>query len=380
MANLLYILFFGCLLALMHSYLFFPWQMFIRAKRQPNYPPLSHKPTVAVLLAAYNEADVIAKKIKTTLETRYPHHLLEMWVGSDCSTDGTDEIVKKLQEEHKNLHLVRMENRTGKPQIINQLREKAQAEILILTDADTFFNPDTIEELLKPFGQQRVGAVQGNIVSEIARTTDITAQEVAFNSREMRVKAGEATHGAVMGAHGAICAVRNRLYKPTPQGFITDDFYLFLTQIEQGYEIAFAPDALATMPVDGEAKVQFNRKVRISVGNFQSLLRFKHLLLPKHGFVAYAFFSHKVLRWFGPFFLLAMFYLHYWLHVIFGAWLSLTFYLHVALYALALLDRMFPVLPFGPLRYWRHFLEMNLALLMGFFKFLRGSQSSAWNN
>ncbi|GIV43398.1 MAG: hypothetical protein KatS3mg035_0521 [Bacteroidia bacterium] len=137
---LILFIFFLSGLCILHTYLFFPFLMKMLSKIPQEFsgdlPPLK----VAILMSVYNEEQVIRKKMNSMLNTNYPLKLLEIWVGSDCSSDKTDEILIEYTQKFPNIHYIRFNERTGKPQIINQLQKQVQADILILTDADTIFS------------------------------------------------------------------------------------------------------------------------------------------------------------------------------------------------------------------------------------------------
>ncbi len=149
-----------CALLICATYIVYPSIRFIRLDKQKNLKKnKAYVPKVAILFAAYNECDVIEHKIKSILKSSYPQEKIQIWIGSDQSNDGTDEIVKELQKVNPNIHLYRAEERTGKSGIMNILVEMADAEIIIATDANILFTPTTVEELVHSFAEDKVGAV-----------------------------------------------------------------------------------------------------------------------------------------------------------------------------------------------------------------------------
>lgn len=381
MLILLHILFWLAIYLVVHSYVVFPWQM-KRAGRQPQVfsPVTDNQPTVAILLAAYNEAAVMEEKILSTLNTSYPHEKLEIWIGSDCSTDRTDEIVQQFALRYPQVHGIRFESRTGKPQIINALRKKTTAEILVLTDADTFFLKDTIAALTAPFSDPFTGGVQARFRSRVAGRPDVARQELMYNDREVMIKAGQSRYGAVIGAYGACYAIRASLYEPVPAGFVVDDFYIFMKVLEKQYRTVLAEQAVCHLEVSGQSDVEFRRKVRIGSGNFQNFFSLRYFWSPFRSFAHYAYWSHKVLRWFTPFLLIAILVLNAVL-----AWELPGYRVLLAAqavgYLLVGIDLASGRSRYTSLfRFASHFVLMNAALLAGFFRFLKGSGTSSWSN
>jgi cellulose synthase/poly-beta-1,6-N-acetylglucosamine synthase-like glycosyltransferase len=364
-----------------HTYVLFPAHMKRLARKPPkHWDELEAFPTVAVLLAAYNEAEMIEAKITSLFKTNYPKHKIEVWVGSDASTDGTDEIVQKLVSSYPQLHFERFEARSGKPTIINALATRTQAEILIVTDADALFDEKTLPELIHPFVDPQVGGVQANARIRTIEGSEVARQEASYTLREMEIKSGEGKWGVVIGGFGAAYALRRELFRPVPPGFIVDDFYTFADISRQGFQTVFQSGAMTTLSVSADGQVQFRRKRRIGKGNFQNLRHFSDLLTP-FSKLSYVFWSHKALRWLTPF-LISVAYAA-------AAWgsnesylLALAFYGMTTCFLLALAD--VPLRRLGisikPLRFLSHFLRMNWALVLGFIDSLGGDKKVSWDN
>lgn len=378
------VLFVSASALIFHSYVLFPAHMLRLSRKkggQTNVHPIRPKLRVDVLMAAYNESAVIVQKVHSVLQSTYPAAQLRLLVGSDASTDGTDAHLEKMASEYPGqLIWHRFEARTGKPPIINQLAASSQADILIVTDADALFEPHTITELLKPFSNPMVGGVQAHANIRITENDAVARQEASYTQREMAIKAGEGVWGCVIGGFGAAYAVRRALFNPVPHGFIVDDFYTFADISQQGYLTVFARNAVTLLQVSGDRKVQFRRKRRIGKGNFQNLWHFKQLLM---GFnrLSYVFWSHKVLRWLSPLLLLTAF-VAAWLGSSHFPWLLWAAWGMASAIGLACIDLLLH--PWGIsnrfMRFLSHFLLMNLALLLGWFDYLRGNQQVHWNN
>lgn len=371
--------------ALVHSYLFYPWLMAWLAskKKQVFKSSVEFIPEIAVLLAAYNEEKVIRQKIESVLSADYPAQKLTLYLGSDASTDRTDEIAGQMAKTNSNLFFIRFNERTGKAGIINQLAiraKKSGAEIFIMTDANVMFVQNTISELVLGFEDKRIGQVAANILSTGKQYKGIAFQEEQYIQRENLIKYHEGkAWGTMMGAFGACYAVRSDLMPKIPLNFMMEDFFISMHVLKTGYKAVSNPKALAEEDVSFKMKEEFIRKKRISAGNYQNLVFYKELLWPCWNKISFSYWSHKVLRWFGPFLLI----------IILGLGIALafqsTFYfflllLQITIWLIPLLELLLQMLGIHLVisRFIYYFYTMNLALLAGFFKYLKGIKTNVW--
>jgi len=360
-------------------YVLLTWITRKKSANTQKYLQSDELPTVAVVFAAYNEEKILAHKIESTFNTTYPIQKLQVWIGSDNSTDKTHDIIQEYQQKYPNLHLEIFEQRTGKPQIINQLVKKIDADILLLTDANIIFSPDHIFNLAAHFKNEETGLVGGNIINDKVLEKGISEQETTYINLENKIKYYEGLLGCMIGAFGASYAIRKNLYKPTPQGFISDDFYITMQVLLQGKKAIFEPDAVGYETFSTKITEEFRRKTRYAVGNYQNLFHFKQFWKKPFSNVFFCYFSHKVLRWLLPLFLL--------LAVPCLVVLSFKSMFYLVLIGLVLLGVLLVFLDifvfknykgFKPLRFLSHFLAMNVALLVGFFKFVFTKPKSVW--
>jgi cellulose synthase/poly-beta-1,6-N-acetylglucosamine synthase-like glycosyltransferase len=368
----------------MHSYFFYPLLLWISSRnKKPNhilYESTEEFPAVTILLAAHNEEEVIAQKIESTVKTSFPISKLEILIGSDYSNDQTEKIIDKYSSEFPFIKLFRFNERSGKIAIINKLVKKASGEILLLTDANVFFTENTITQLVKHFKNPAIAVVAGTIQNQDVKRSGIAKQESSYQLFENGIKYQEGVlWGAMMGAFGGCYAVRKSFFSPTPSNFIVDDFYITLAALEKGGKAISEPSAICYEDVSHLMTEEFRRKSRIGAGNFQILGRFWRLLSPTKGGMAFAFFSHKVLRWFGPFFIIGA-YLSSFALSFSHPFYCICFWVQTALLLISVVDSFLSKLNvhlFG-LRYISHFYIMNLALLNGFFKFITGIEHNVW--
>ena len=370
---------------LSHTYIFYPVLINFLAKKKKTNSVLfdfnaEQLPSISIIMAAYNEEKVIAEKIKSVFNTSYPFSKIEFLIGSDNSTDNTNMIVNQLIEKFPQISLHIFPARTGKAGIINKLAEKAQNDILILTDANVIFSENTLFNLVKHFKNQYIVIVGGRIINSRFNKTGISIQEETYISRENRIKHHEGLiWGSMAGAFGGCYAIRKSWYSPVPPRFFMDDFYISMSVLENGGKCIMELDALCYEDVSNKLSEEFRRKVRISIGNFQNLKRYYHLLFSGNFGVGFTFFSHKVLRWFGPIFLIFLLLSNVFL-VNLGDFYQLSLVVQLIFLFLPLCDYILGKFKvnINLLRFFTHFYSMNLALLIGFLKFLKGVESNIW--
>jgi len=378
------ILFFISVLLLFHSYILYPILLWLFASNKrlnyQHYTLDDDLPRVSVVMAAHNEESVIESKIMSVLATDYPLDRIEIIVGSDCSTDSTLAILKNLASKFPQVTIVEFEERQGKIAIINHLVSIANAPVIISTDANVMFNPTTIYELAKYFKDPEIGLVDSRMVNKGLSKTGISVQESTYITHEVMIKHREGLlWGTMIGPFGGCYAIRKEVFCSPPNNFLVDDFYINMKVIEQGKKCINNLSALATEDVSNELKEEFRRKVRIGTGNFQNLKQFAGMLWPLSRPVAFSFFSHKVIRWFGPILLL----------LILVSTITLSFrsvYFHgvlvviIAALAIPLVDFILKSIRIhiSPLRFVTHFFSMNLALLVGLIKYFKGVKSNVW--
>ena len=380
MYNLLIIILICSSLLILHTYVFYPLFM-ILIYRNSNHNQLmfysDHElPAIAILIAAHNEEKVIEKKILSVFNTNYPSSKLKIFIGSDASTDRTDEIISNLTNTYSNIEFIKFKGRVGKISIINHLQSLCDESVLILSDANVIFKQNTIFELVKYFKDSNVGLVSANIIKESSNNDGISYQEKKYLNFENKIKASESyAFNFIMGAEGGCYAIRNNLFSKVPSNFIVDDFFITMQVLKRKNYALLNNLAICIEDVTSDISSEYRRKVRISSGNFQNLFFFKHLLFDFSS-ISFAFWSHKVLRWLTPFFLFICLFSSVFLipyHIFF-----------IGISCIQLLLLLFPLLNYFFkfnnvfLKFIAHFYLMNFALFEGFIKFIKGIKSSIW--
>ncbi|MBF5043998.1 glycosyltransferase family 2 protein [Aggregicoccus sp. 17bor-14] len=383
------VLFWCAALFLVHTYFLYPVILFaldgveqvlanVRTMRRGPRAAAAHPhaalPRVSLVVAAYNEASCIGEKVKNSLALEYPADRFEILIGSDGSTDGTDEIVRSTPDARVRLSAA---PRAGKTSVLNRCIPVASGDIVVLSDANTMIDPDAVQKLVRHFDDPEVGAVCGKL--KLFNPTNAEYEESAYWSYESLIKFYEGKRGAVMGANGGLYAIRRTLFTQLPPSTIVDDFVIPLRILENGFKVVYEPEAVAHEETTEDYDQEFGRRARIAAGNFQSLQMVPGLLSPTAGFRAFAFWSHKLLRWCAPALmglaLLAN------LFLLQSTFYRLAFFGQVMFYALAYLGKTGALTGTGrrvaSVAYY--FVTMNLAIAVGFWRFLRNSQRAAWD-
>jgi cellulose synthase/poly-beta-1,6-N-acetylglucosamine synthase-like glycosyltransferase len=364
-----------------YSYVLFPVllagcaRLFGERKRlQEPEPTDAELPRVAMVVAAFNEAAVLPAKLANTWAIDYPADRFELFVGSDGSDDGSEAILNGCDDPRLQAFL--FQERRGKISVLNDVARKPQAEILVMSDANTMFEPDAIRKLVRHFEDARVGCVSGELGLE--RDGGVSGEGLYWKY-EGWIKRNESRLGFLIGCNGGIFAMRRGLFEPLPPSTVVEDFVLTLRVLEHGHRVVFEPDARATEPACASSRAEMIRKTRIGAGNFQALGLTWRLLLPQYGFRAFAFWGHKVLRWCVPLFLVVALCAN--AALLYSEPYRVAFVLQLlgALTAAwAYNARPDKVLP----RWTRpvsYFYLMNYALFCGFLRFLLRTQRVTWD-
>ena len=371
------------MLGVIHTYLLYPTLMHMLGILNPGKKQgaevIANTPTVDIIFAAYNEEGVIAEKLKSTFNTNYPQSKIRVRVGSDASVDRTDSIIREMQSGEAGLLFTRFETRTGKAQILNKLASESDAELIIFTDANIIFQPDTIEKLVQAMHSASVGIAGGTLVYTKTNNRGISLQENRYLRFENSLKTIESrVFGCAMGAEGGCYIIRRELFPGIPPNFYMEDFFITMHVLKRGFKVIMAKDTQVFEDVSVESSEEYKRKIRISIGNFQNLRYYGGMILKRFFPIGFVFFSHKVLRWITPMLLILML-----MSVMFLAPTHPFFALFAGSYMVFIGLGLFGILfsqqgTAGWLKYPGHFLHMNLALLEGFFIFIKGVESNVW--
>jgi glycosyltransferase involved in cell wall biosynthesis len=347
------------------------------AWRRPARPPSEPaRPSLSVIVAAFNEAGCIREKLDTTLAQRYPGQRLEIIVVSDGSTDGTDAIVARHPDPR--VRLIRQDPRAGKSSALNRGAAVARGELLVFTDANAMFAPEALARLAAPFADARVGLMTGHgLYADV--TGDARAVSSGYVRYEALLRSGESALGFQSSADGAIYALRRSLYRELRAAEVND----FLHPIQaalQGFTSGFEPGAYTVEPPSKSGSQEFRRHVRI-VAQGMALLRhwLPALIAARRWGPVWMLISHRALRWTSSPALLVLL-LGNLLLLDRGVFYLATLLGQLAFYLLALAgwaaERAGRGL--GRLAIPYYFCLVAAAGTAGFYRFLRGGAQAVW--
>ena len=330
-------------------------------------------PRVSLVFSAFDEEACIRRKIENCLALDYPPDRLEILVGCDGCGDRTAEIARAVGGARVQVH--ELSPRSGKASVLTRLVPAAKGDVVVLTDANVMLDSGALRALARHFRDPAVGAVVGRL--RLVNPERDEVEEGIYWRYETFLKYYEGKHGCVLGANGGIYAIRRLLFTPLRADTVTDDFVVPVRIAVRGWKVLFAPDAVAFERAPGDTGLEFVRRARIGAGNWQALARIPGLLDPRSGFLFFAFVSHKLLRWMAPFLLAGAFGANVAAALAPGAWgYRALLAVQAAFYGLAVVGR---TRGGGPVAANAHyFVAMNAALAVGSWRFVRGSQSPAW--
>jgi cellulose synthase/poly-beta-1,6-N-acetylglucosamine synthase-like glycosyltransferase len=343
----------------------------------------SYEPEVTLFIAAYNEKDYVDAKMKNSLELEYPKEKLNIVWVTDGSDDGTPELLK----EYPNTVVHHLDARNGKIGAMNRGMEFVKTPIVVFSDANTNLGKESIRRIVNLFGDETVGCVSGEkrIVNKESDAAS-SAGEGLYWKYESALKKWDAELYSVVGAAGELFAIRTKLYRHVEKDTLLDDFIISLRVAQDGYTIQYDPEAYAIETASANVKEELKRKIRISAGGIQSVVRLTSLLnIFKYGTLSFQYISHRVLRWtLTPLCLLVLIPISFILAYKEGAFdvglYSILFWLQVFFYCAALLgwfleNRSTRVkVLFVPY----YFFIMNLSVVLGFVRYISNNQSVNW--
>jgi poly-beta-1,6-N-acetyl-D-glucosamine synthase len=298
------IIFWFSLTAIFYTFAGYPLAVYLLARLGSRKVAKNYiTPSVSVVIACLNEEKNIAARIENLLESDYPEELVEILVVSDGSTDDT--VARAGHCRNDRVRVFHYPEQKGKPTALNLGIANAEGEIIVFADARQSFEAAAIKELVANFADRRVGAVSGAYLMSDNKGSAVGEGVGFYWKYEELIRKSEALMGSVIGATGAIYAIRRRLWQPLPPETILDDVYTPMRIAMQGYRVVFEERALAHDVVAKSAGREFARKVRTLMGNYQLCQLMPRLLLPTSGLLV-QFFSHKLMRLVAPIFMLLL--------------------------------------------------------------------------
>lgn len=337
-------------------------------------------PSVTLVVAAYNEEDIIEEKVKNTLELDYPENLLQLIFITDGSSDATATKVAGYTE----IELLHEDSRAGKMAAIKRAIPFIKGEITVFTDANTFLNRAALLELVKHYQNPKVGAVAGEKRILVEETADASSAGEGFYWKyESKLKQWDYELYSNVGAAGELFSIRTALYEPVESDTIIDDHMIAMRIAEKGYIIAYEPLAYAMETASADVAEELKRKIRIAAGGIQSIFRLKKSANPfNQPIFTFQYISHRVLRWtITPFLLILVFILNILLVVNqAGIFYSCLLVAQILFYLLSIAGVYFERknIRIKALFIPYYFCVMNYAVIAGINRYFRKQQSAAW--
>lgn len=358
------ILFWLCILLVVYAYLGYPLLLWLisRFRGRKTLRTLS-APTVSILMSVRNEEQVLPAKLDNLRKLDYPRDRVQIIVVSDGSSDST---VRILREQSGMLQLIVLEAARGKAAALNEAAQRATGEILVFTDARQMIDSNAVSELTACFADPEVGGVSGELMLEGDSGSPSNAIGTYWKLEKV-VRRLESESGSVIGATGALYAIRRSLYKDIPSATILDDVVIPMNIVRQGNRVIFQASAIARDRLFAEKGKEFSRKVRTMTGNFQLLWLQPWLLTPANP-VLWRYISHKFLRLLCPWLLILM---PIASGMAVGPIYRVAFEMQIALYSVAVFGALFPFARRSRLvGVISTFVMLNAAAALAFYNFI----------
>lgn len=336
---------------------------------------------VTIIIAAYNERDILEQKIQNTLAIDYPSDKLTIIFVTDGSTDGSEAVIRN----HPSLVLLHQANRQGKLAAVKRAMEQVKTPVVVFSDANAMLNKECIRKMMLHYSDPQTGGVAGEkkIMSDSYQSAVGEAEGLYWNY-ESFMKKQDAGFNTVVGAAGELFSIRSHLFTPLNDRIILDDFVISMKVCLQGYKIRYEPGAYAIELPSASLAEEAKRKVRISSGAYQSIGYLKEALnIFKYPVLSFQYISRRLLRWiFCPVMLIIMLvtniiivvnseFIFIYLLILFG---QVSFYIAAIGGWLIVRSGEKP----GILTIPFYFVFMNYCLVKGFFRFIGGKETVLW--
>ncbi len=381
-------LFWVCFLLIAHTYLLYPIFLFgasaavqiwrdwrylhSRQDRRRVSTQLADSPAVSLIIPAYNEERHLPDKLENLRALEYPKDLVEVIFVSDGSTDGTNAILGAA--EGGNVRVVYLPERRGKSSALNEAVARTRHGILVFSDTATLFDPDAVEKLVRHFVDPRVGVVAGAL--QFQASAESRQTEGLYWRYESMLRLMESRLGLTLTASGAIYALRRECFVPLPATTLVEDLVVPMNARKRRFRVLYDPEARATDFAPATVAGEFARRVRIATGSFRALGQL--LRGPLDPLTAFAFVSHKLLRWLLPFLLIGMLVTSaaLWPHPMYRVFLLAQGVFYLWGIAGWLFRRQIQGVRYALVAYY--LLAMHLAFLVGFVRFLSRRNDVGW--
>jgi len=338
-------------------------------------------PDVTLVIAAYNEKELIEEKVINGFDQTYPKEkITQLWI-----TDGSNDESHLMLQQYQQVKVLHSAERKGKTAAINRAMNYVTTPLTIYTDANTLLNREAIQQIVNEFNDARTGCVAGEKrVRVLDNDNAVGMGEGSYWKYESWIKNLESRTGSSLAAAGELYAIRTKLFTPLPENVILDDFVLSSKIATNGFNVKYCPGAYALEAPSANINEEEKRKIRIASGAFQTLFQFPEFLnFIKNPFYVFKYISHKVLRWVvvpPGMVLIPLLGLVLLLQHPSSLFYQLFVILSIIFFSLVILGK---ILQRQKIRYKFIFIPyyiftMNMAIIKGFFRFLNGKHDVRW--
>jgi len=357
-----------------YSYFIYPLVLLAFPKKLLHIDTSKPLPFVTFIITAHNEQKRIKGKLENTLAIDYPADLREILVASDGSTDDTNQIVQSFYTQ--GIKLVNVQERKGKENAQLAAVLTAKGELIVFSDVATQIPPEALRNLVTLFSDPRVGAIssEDRFITEDGKI----AGEGAYVKYEMWLRNLESQVHSLVGLSGSFFAARKDVCEDWDIG-VPSDFNTALNCVTKGYIAVSAPNVLGYYPNIKDDSKEYQRKLRTVIRGMAAIIKKPVVLNPfKLGFFAIEVFSHKIMRWLVPWFMLALLIstlLIFQQNLIFKLLLATQ----ILFYFIAALGYILPALRGNALfKLPFFFFQVNFAIADAGLRFLMGKRITIW--
>lgn len=348
-----------------------------RFKRRASLSSPDSWPEVSIIISAFNEENVIARRIENCLALEYPKNRLEIIIGSDGSTDKTVEIARRF--ETKNVKVLDFPQNRGRSQVHNDCVEEAKGEIIFFTDADTLYKPDCLKKMVACYSDPAVGAVGGELQSSSFQKSSVGQGQGIYWKWEYTLRQLQSKLGVLTKLSGANMSIKKELYQAVPDNFDIDQAVGPMVRLHN-HQLIHEPNAIAYEDFPTSLLTELSTRRRLTIRALTAILHYKELLNPlKHPWLAFHFISYRLLRYVTPFLLLGIFISNGFLLGL-NWFYNLTFGLQSLSYLFGFFGFLFELAErkFRPFSWAFAFLWFNVGIFLGDIDFLIGRRIKAY--
>lgn len=388
MEQVIYGIFLVSIGVFLYTYIGYPCLLsilsFLFSKKQTKNVSNLEGISVAVVIAAYNEENSIADCIDAILASELEGVTLHIFVGSDGSTDETNAIVQEYERYFPSVTLLPFP-RGGKNKTLNKIFEQINHSLypfVVLVDADIRVQKHTIQHLLDKFTDNRVGAVLARRThSEINDSNStVIMSEGVYHSLEVFIQKIESKIWSTVNTFGPCYALRTRLFTPIPSIAVCDDFFITSSVNLQHKCVVLAETAEVVEVRDRSVQRDFKRRIRTVSGGLATIASIPSILNPFSKWIGFFMWSHKMLRWFTPLYLILILVTSFLIETSFFSLYFIAFELSILFLSLLLFYLEDKVEIPSKIKIFGYFFSLNIAMIVGITEFLQGKATSIWSN